>query len=151
MPPQGHKIRSIALTLHQQHVLLVAARKLPGRWVLPGGTLEPGETLVAAAEREVLEETGVAVHAGRLVAYRELFWKDRDAVEVYFLAELVGEMAAPGGGIEQRSARWQPLDALGELPIVPESLPDLCAHILSGAISPLYLGAVDLRHTEDAR
>jgi 8-oxo-dGTP diphosphatase len=49
-------------------VLLV--RRAPGgseagRWELPGGKLEPGEELVAAVAREVLEETGLTVAVGR--------------------------------------------------------------------------------------
>jgi 8-oxo-dGTP diphosphatase len=34
---------------------------LGGRWELPGGTVEPGETHAAAAVREMAEETGLAV------------------------------------------------------------------------------------------
>jgi 8-oxo-dGTP pyrophosphatase MutT (NUDIX family) len=52
-------------------VLLVFHARLQ-RWLQPGGHLEPGdETVVAAARREVLEETGITVDAGsatRLVA-----------------------------------------------------------------------------------
>lgn len=32
---------------------------LQGVWSLPGGHIEPGETAAAAAQREVLEETGI--------------------------------------------------------------------------------------------
>jgi len=38
-----------------------------GRWSLPAGKLEPGETLRQGAEREAVEETGLAVEAGSLL------------------------------------------------------------------------------------
>jgi ADP-ribose pyrophosphatase YjhB (NUDIX family) len=47
-------------------LLLIRRGHDPGRglWSLPGGRVEAGETLAAAVEREVLEETGLAVRAG---------------------------------------------------------------------------------------
>jgi 8-oxo-dGTP diphosphatase len=50
-------------------VLLVrrAAPPLQGEWSLPGGVVELGETLRAAAEREAHEETGLIVEAGELL------------------------------------------------------------------------------------
>lgn len=41
-----------------------AAGPNAGRWSVPGGKLEPGESLVAAAAREVHEETGLVVEIG---------------------------------------------------------------------------------------
>ena len=38
-----------------------------GRWSVPGGRVEPGETDAVAVEREVLEETGLHVTVGILV------------------------------------------------------------------------------------
>jgi 8-oxo-dGTP diphosphatase len=47
-------------------LLLIRRGHAPGRglWSVPGGRVEPGETLVEAVEREVREETGLAVRAG---------------------------------------------------------------------------------------
>ncbi|HUI75987.1 MAG TPA: NUDIX hydrolase [Candidatus Acidoferrum sp.] len=43
---------------------------LRGRWSIPGGTLEVGETLLEGVEREMLEETGLTVKVLELI---ELF------------------------------------------------------------------------------
>lgn len=51
--------------LRDGHVVLV--RNSRGEWELPGGKLEPGESLQACVEREVREELGVAVTVGDVV------------------------------------------------------------------------------------
>lgn len=55
-------------------VLLVQRGTAPmlGKWSLPGGRLRGGESIAAAVEREVLEETGVRVAAGSLVEVVEI-------------------------------------------------------------------------------
>ena len=39
-----------------------------GRWAVPGGYMEPGEGMKEACAREALEETGLHVKVGQLVA-----------------------------------------------------------------------------------
>jgi ADP-ribose pyrophosphatase YjhB (NUDIX family) len=50
-----------------QRILLVR-RVDSGRWAVPGGYMEPGETFTEACAREVLEETGLHVRVGKLIA-----------------------------------------------------------------------------------
>lgn len=51
----------------KQKVLLVR-RADNGRWSVPGGYIEAGESVTEACAREVSEETGLCVRIGRLVA-----------------------------------------------------------------------------------
>ena len=53
------------VTDSQGRVLMVLSPRRD--WEFPGGQVEEGETLIAALEREVLEETGVRVAVGQLV------------------------------------------------------------------------------------
>jgi 8-oxo-dGTP pyrophosphatase MutT (NUDIX family) len=51
--------RACGCVLHKGLVLVVAVKG--GRWSLPGGGIEPGETAAGAAAREVWEECGAHV------------------------------------------------------------------------------------------
>jgi mutator protein MutT len=47
--------------------LLLARRRAEGRWELPGGKVEPGETLAECLRRELSEELGIDARVGRRV------------------------------------------------------------------------------------
>jgi 8-oxo-dGTP diphosphatase len=54
-----------AVVIHNQRVLLVKRKYPPNQnsWAIPGGKVKLGETLQQAAEREIIEETGITIKA----------------------------------------------------------------------------------------
>ncbi len=65
--PDSPRVAVGTVVIRDGAVLLVRRAKAPseGLWAIPGGSVELGETLQQAAEREIFEETGVRVRAGQ--------------------------------------------------------------------------------------
>lgn len=89
-------------------VLLIRRARPPfeGRWALPGGFVEVGETCEAACAREVREETALKVEPVELVGVYSA--PDRDprghTVSPVYLCRVVGGSAQ--GGDDADEARW---------------------------------------------
>jgi ADP-ribose pyrophosphatase YjhB (NUDIX family) len=97
----------------ENRVFLVRHGYTPG-WHFPGGGVEPGETLVTALSRELLEEGNI-----RLTGAPELFGMyhntratKRDHIAVYVVRTFESGPHKPNWEI--REAKFFPLDALPE-------------------------------------
>jgi ADP-ribose pyrophosphatase YjhB (NUDIX family) len=68
-------------------VLLIRRGKEPlyGRWVVPGGTVELGETLVQALVRELEEETGLRVEPLEVLTVFDRIERDGETVVYHFV------------------------------------------------------------------
>ena len=88
-----------AVIVDAGNVVLVRRRYEPlaGRWSLPGGTLELGETLETGVAREMREETGLDVEVGPVIEVFDRILLDAESrVRYHFV--LVDYLCWPVGG-----------------------------------------------------
>jgi ADP-ribose pyrophosphatase YjhB (NUDIX family) len=106
-------------------VLLVERDHPPGqgRWTVPGGKLEPGETLAQAVAREVREETGLMAEIGPLVGVVERIAEGYHYVILDYLARVVAGALDPGS--DARNARFVDDAELATLPLTDGLVPVL--------------------------
>ena len=100
-------------------VLLIERGRDPfrGHFALPGGFVDYGEDIEAAAPRELAEETGLT--GVPLEQFRTYGRPDRDprghTVSVVYVGQVVGPPPPVCGGDDAARAAWFPVDALPEL------------------------------------
>lgn len=84
---------SIAIIEHDR--ILLIQREDFRVWGLPGGDVDPGESLAQAAMREAGEETGLKVELTRLVGMYSLVGNAHTLVTAVFAARPVGGVLRP--------------------------------------------------------
>jgi 8-oxo-dGTP diphosphatase len=109
------------VVIHDGRVLLIQRGKEPlkGAWVIPGGTVEWGESLTAALIREMREETGLVVRPGKLlVAFDRIAGSAENATYHYVILDYLCEWieGEPVAGSDAAAVAWarpQDLATLG--------------------------------------
>ena len=110
--PKVPKVAVGAVVFKNERVLLVRRGQPPSEdlWAIPGGSVEIGETLQEAAEREILEETGIHIRAGEPVLTFDTIDRDR-AGRIrfhYVIVDLAADYVSgdPKAGDDAAEARW---------------------------------------------
>ncbi len=133
--PDVPRVAVGAIVFREGRVLLVKRGQPPsqGQWAIPGGRVELGETLQAAAEREINEETGLTIRAGDpTYTFDAIIYDDAGRVRFHYvivdlLADYLGGEPRPGD--DAREARWVAPQDLAELPVSQTTL-DLLKNVL---------------------
>jgi ADP-ribose pyrophosphatase len=116
--PKHPRVAVGAVVFHRNRVLLIKRANPPsqGQWSIPGGVVILGETLQRAAEREILEETGLFIKARQPVYTFDVIIRDKNGgVEFHYvivdlLADYVKGDLRPGD--DALDARWASPDEL---------------------------------------
>jgi 8-oxo-dGTP diphosphatase len=101
-------------------VLLIQRATDPhaGKWSIPGGHVEAGETLADAVERELREETGLSVRCGPLLGWVERIGPGYHFVILDFTVEVSDDPAGVVAGSDAGAVAWVPLEEVPTLSLV---------------------------------
>jgi ADP-ribose pyrophosphatase YjhB (NUDIX family) len=135
---------NVVVTNGDGDVLLIR-RSDNQNWAVPGGAIDLGESMVQAAVRETLEETGVDCEITGLVGiYTDpkhvILYTSNGEVRQEFSILLTGRATggAPATSSESSEVRWVPQGSLGEY-VMDRSMRLRLGHFLEGRVGP-YLG-----------
>src|SRR3954467_4812923 len=105
-----------AVAVDDGRLLLVRRGRGPaqGEWSVPGGRVEPGETVGEAVVRELAEETGLEGLCGPLLGWVERIGDDHHYVILDFVVEVL-EPVDPVAGDDAAEAAWVPLADVAEM------------------------------------
>jgi 8-oxo-dGTP diphosphatase len=134
--PEYPRIGVGAVVLHEGRVLLVKRGRPPalGKWSLPGGLVDLGETTSAAARREVAEECGIEVRLAGIAGVVDRVTRD-EAGRVRYHYVLIDYLAyaesdTVTAGSDAADVRWVPADHVHTLDVT-EGLVDMIRRALA--------------------
>lgn len=121
--------------------LLTQERKYGATWTIPGGRVEPGESLAAAAIREVLEETGVPAKLDGVLRIEHSPGEGSARVRVIFIGSPIDDTpprTVPDD--ESLGAAYLTLDEIRARPLRGAELRMLLQTVADGCqVFPLHL------------
>src|SRR5215217_5239001 len=147
----------VAAVVERKGALLLVRHQKPDRdpyWVLPGGRLEPGETIPECAGRELAEETGLTAGFSGVLYVSEFLREGRHTIDIVARMSSQDDAEAslgsdpevePGTEPTLRELRWVSVGELKEIELLPASMKERLLRDAGDGWAPetVYVGSTD--------
>lgn len=150
-------VRTRVIVTHEHKMLVLEPEPPDEGWRLPGGGMEPNESLAECAVREVMEETGIAIQVSNIAFLRE--WVvpkyciipgetgTTYAMEVYLYATPTTEhLEVRRENPQAPMGHWIPFAEVAQLPLWPKELKTLATWLAAGNVPqgvPTFVSQLD--------
>ncbi len=148
------RVSARGIIIHQNQILLNNFGK--GEYYnIPGGGVEPGETIRQAVKREVLEESGLDVSVGEMIFtleyephHSDFLYGERPQLSLVFACELIGNAEIQPPTIPdfdpkrpeiKSQAQWVPIDQLEQIHYLPYIHESLMHYLNTKEFSPRFI------------
>jgi phosphatase NudJ len=131
----------VVVVQRDDRILLVHERKHGQRWYLPAGRVEPGESIVAAAVRETMEEAGIPIRLTGLLRIEHTPRANATRIRVVLAAE-PADATPPKSIADEHSlkAAWVNWDDLSTLTLRGDDVEKVFGYLMAGGtIFPLSI------------
>lgn len=129
----GYNVGVGGAVVHEGKLLMVrrASRRGRGNWQVPGGFIEPDETIETAAVREVAEEAGVQAEVVGILGIRNRYDPDSgNSIYVIFVMRPLNGEPTPDG-VEVDQAGYFTLEEIQALEQVPPINLEIAKRVLA--------------------
>lgn len=131
-------LMTVDTVIHTDDAILMIKRKnqpFADHWALPGGFIDPGETPLQAAIRELQEETGLQITSAEPVGEFKTANRDprMENTWSYAFKLYVKDRATVKAGDDASAAKWVPINKISTLPVAFDHR-DIIKKALSGQI-----------------